>query len=94
MRIKPEGRDAKRHGGDPKIDQVWRPQGQRDIKQHDQRPHSQIYARTRKAREKDAEVNSCCCKTTTGCNVSSATEGQVTQDGVGINLRREDFEDR
>ena len=72
-------RNPHRHGG---------------IEQEEEIPHSHIYARTSKSGIEDAEGDSTSGETTTGCDVSGTTECQIAQNGVGVNLGREDFEYR
>ena len=72
-------RNPHRHGG---------------IEQEEEIPHPHIYARTSKSGIEDAEGDSTSGETTTGCDVSGTTECQIAQNGVGVNLGREDFEYR
>jgi hypothetical protein len=92
MRVEQEWCDAEGKDGNPEIDQERCPQGQRDIEQHDQCPHTEIDTRTSKPREQDAEVDPCRRETTTSRDVPRTTKSQIAQNGVGIDLRRKDLE--
>jgi hypothetical protein len=94
MWIEPERSKAKGKYGYPEIDQVGRPQGQRDIEEHNQGPHSKINTWASKTREKDIEIKPGCCKSTTSRNVTSTAESQIGKDRVSINLCREYFKNR
>ncbi len=94
MRIEPEGCNAQRHDSNPEIYQVRRPQGQGDIEQHNQRPHSQVYARTCEAGEKGAEIYPGGRKSAACGDITCASKCEIAEDGVGINLRGEHFKDR
>lgn len=94
MRIEQERCNAQREDGYPEINEVGCPERQGHIKKHDQCPHPQIDAGPSEPRKERAEVNSGSCETTTSCDISSTTEGQIAKDGMGIDLRSEDLEDR
>ena len=68
------------------------PHGHGGIEQDEKIPHAHVYTGTRKSRIEDAEGDSSSGKSTTGCDVSSATECQIAQNRVGVNLGRKDFE--
>ena len=94
MWVKPERRNAQRQHRNPKVNQIRRPQRQRHIKQHDQRPHPQVYARASKPRKQDAKVDPSSRESTSSGDVPGASERQVAEDRVRVNLGREYFKDR
>ena len=48
------------------------------IEQDEKIPHAHVYARTSKSGIEDAEGNSSSGESTTGCDISGATECQIT----------------
>ena len=86
MGVEPKRSEAKGKYGYPEIDQVGCPQGQRDVEEHNQGPHSKINTWTSKTREKDIEIEPGCRKSTTSRNITSTTESQVGKDRVRVNL--------
>ncbi len=92
MGVEQERSDTKSDDRNPEVDQVWRPQGQGDIKQHDQRSHAEVDARTGEPRKQDVEIYPASGKTTSSSNVTRPTESQITQDGMGVDLGGEDLE--
>lgn len=93
MRVIQERRDTKRQNRNPEINQIPRPERQRHIEQHQQRPHPEVDARSRETRIEDGERDPGRRESTAGGDVSSPAEGQVVQDGVRVDLGGEDFED-
>jgi hypothetical protein len=94
MWVEQERSNTQRKNGDPKVDQVWRPHRQRDVKEHDQRPHTKVDAWSCEPRQENTEVDACGCEATTGCDVPSTSKSQIAQDRVRVNLCRKDFEHR
>jgi len=94
MRIEQEWRDAESSYREPEVNQVGGPDRHCDIKEHNQGPHAQINTGPCEPGEQNAERYARGSKATSCCNIPSASKCQVTQDGVCVNLRRKDFEDR
>ena len=94
MWVEQEWSDTKGENRYPKVDQVRRPEREGDIEEHQQRAHAEVDARTGEAREKDAERDPGRRKATAGSDVSRATEGQVVQDRVGVDLGGEHLKHR
>jgi len=94
MRIETKRRDAEGENGNPEVDEVRRPQCQCNIEQHDQGSHCHVDAWASEPRKENVEVDLCGRKATTGRNVPSPSKSQIAQNQVGVDLSREDLEDR
>ena len=94
VRVEQEWRDTQRQNRNPEVCDPTCPERQSDIEQHHQGPHSEIDTRAGEAGVEDAERDARCCETTTRRDVPRATECQVGQNRVSIDLCRENFEDR
>ena len=94
MRVEEERRDAECQSCRPEVDQVRDPKRQRHIQQHDQRAHSEVDTRTSETRVEREELHARSRETTASRDVPCATVGEISQDGMTIDLRRKDFEDR
>jgi len=94
MRVEQEWRDAEGSYGEPEVYQVGSPDCHRDIEEHDQGSHAQVYTRARESRKQYAERYACGSEPTSCCNIPSASECQIAQDGMRVNLCRKDFKDR
>ena len=93
VRVENKWRKAKRERRNPEVDHMRDPQRDRHIQQHHQCPHAQIDTRARETGKQQTEVRARRCKATTSSNVSSTTVVQVAEDGVAVDLRREDLKD-
>lgn len=94
MRVEQEWRNDKGHDGEPEVDHIPGPDGQCREEQDDDRSDTQIDGGSCESGVEDAEGDSSRCKSSTGGDVSSTTKVQVAQNGVSVDLGREDFEDR
>jgi hypothetical protein len=92
MGVEQERRDAKSESGDPEIDKPVHPEGRGDVEHHEGETHAEVDRRAGESRVEDREVDSGGGKTSTGSDVPSASERQVGQDRIGVDLRREDLE--
>ena len=92
MRVVQERSNTERENRYPEVDQIRRPERQRHVEQHQQRPHPEVYAWTGEAGKQDAERYSGRRESTASGNVSGASKRQVVQDGVRVYLRREHLE--
>lgn len=86
--------DTEGKNGYPEVYQVWRPERQCHVEQHQQGPHAKVNTRAGEAREKNAERDPGCCEPTACGNVSRATKSEVVQDRMCVNLSGEDFKHR
>ena len=94
MRVEEEGCDTESGDRYPEVDEVWDPDGHGDVEEHDQHSHAHVDTRPCESGVEDTEGQTSGCETSTSGDIASTTEGQVGQDGVGVDLRGEDFEDR
>lgn len=94
MWVEQERSDTKRENRDPKVDQVRRPEREGHVKEHQQRAHAEVDTRTSEAREEDAERDPGRRKATASSDVPRATEGQVVQDRMRVDLGCEHLEHR
>lgn len=92
MRIEHERRYTKRKYGEPEIDEMRYPDCYRSVKQDEEVTHAHVDGWSREAGVENAKGYSCCGETSTGSDISRASEGEIAQDGIGINLSRENFE--
>ena len=93
MRIEQERRDAKRKNGEPEVDQMGNPNGQRDIEQDEEVSEAHVDAGSSKAGVENAEIDASRSETTTSGDISGTTKGQIAEDRVGVDLGGENFED-
>ena len=91
MRVEDEGCNAKRHDGEPEVDEERSPNSHCGVKEDEDKPHAHIDARTGEARIKNGERHASGGESTTSGDVSSSTEGQIALDGLRIDLGGEDF---
>ena len=82
MGIEHERCNTQGHHREPEVDDPARPKRERHVEEHDEDAHSEVDRRTREPRVQDAERDSRDREATTSRNVPSATERQVTQDGL------------
>lgn len=61
--------------------------------QHHQRTSTEVDRRSGETGIEDTEWDTGGSETTTGTDVSSATECQIVENGVGVDLTDEDFEE-
>jgi len=94
MRVEEEGRDRQRQNRDPEIDEVWRPEGQSDVKQQHKRSQSQVDGGASKTRVKNAKRDPRGGKSSPCRDVSSSTKVEIVEDRVSVDLGREDLKDR
>lgn len=92
MRIEHERRDAERKYGEPEIDEMGYPDRYRRVKQDKEVTHAHVDGWSCEAGIEDAEGYACCGKTSTGSDISCASESEIAQNGIGVNLGRENFE--
>ena len=93
MGVEHEWRDAQREDGSPEVDQMGHPKRHCGVKQQQQVPHAHVDTRTSEPRVQNAEVDASGGKAATSSDVTSAAERQIAQDGLGVYLRGEHFED-
>ena len=93
MGVDHEGGDAKGCDGEPKVDEMGDPDGHRHVEEDQQIPEAHVDTGASETGVKDAEGYTRRRETTASGNVSGASEGQIAEDGVGVDLGREDFED-
>ena len=93
MRVEQERRDAHREDGHPEVRHPSRPDRQRHVEEHDERPHAEVDTRASEAGVQDGERDTRRRETTTGSNVPGTTERQVALDGLRVDLGREHLED-
>lgn len=94
MGVEHERRDTKRKDGQPEVDQVGSPYGDGRVEQEEQITHAHVDTRPSESGVKDREGYTRCRETTAGGDVASTTIAQIVQDGLGVDLGGEDFEDR
>ena len=94
MRVEKERRDAQGQNGHPEVSDPSRPDRQRHIEQHDERPHAEVDARAREARVQDREGDARRREPTTRGDVPRTTKRQVRDDRVRRDLRREHLKGR
>ena len=94
MRIEQERSDTQGQDGEPEINEIRRPHCHRDIEQANQRSHAQVNAGSSKTGKQDAEGDTSSREASSCSNVSRSTKRQVADNGMSVDLRREDLEDR
>ena len=94
VRVEDERRDTERKDREPEVDDPASPERERHEQEHDEDTHAEVDRRTRETRVQDAERNPRDGESTTGCDVSSATERQVARDRVRQDRSVEDLECR
>jgi hypothetical protein len=72
---------------------VWDPDGHGDIEQHNESAHSHINAGTGEPRIQNREGEACGGKSSARSDVAGSAKRQVGENGVGVDLSGEDFED-
>jgi hypothetical protein len=92
--VEQEWSDTKGQNGNPKVDQVRRPERERNVEEHEQRTHAEVDAGASKAREEDAERDPRRREATAGSDVPRTAEGQVVQDRMRVDLGGEDLKHR
>jgi hypothetical protein len=93
MRVEQEWSDAEGQDGEPEIDEVGDPNRHGSIEKKQKVSHAHVDARPSKSGVQDTERNATRCKSTSGCDVPGTTECQIAEDGVGVDLGRENLED-
>jgi len=93
VRVEPEGCNREGKNGYPEIDQVRGPECQCHVEEHDECPHAQVNTWTSKTGEEDVEVDTGCCKSTACRNVTRASECEISEDWMSVDLHRKHFED-
>ena len=93
MRVEHEGCDAKGQHREPEVKQVGRPDGHGGIEEQEEVPHAHVNARTGETGVENRKRDTRRCETTTCSDVPGTTERQIAQDGLRVDLSREDFED-
>lgn len=91
MRVEDEWRKAKSERRDPEVDNMRNPQCNRHVKQHHQRPHTQVDAWTCKSGEKKTEVRARSSEATASSDVTGTTIVQIAENRVAVDLGREDL---
>ena len=92
VRVEQERRNAQGKDRDPEVDDPSSPQRDGDVEQHHQLSHAEIDTGASETRVENAEGYPGSRKPTTGRDVSSTTEGQITRDRMRVDTRGEDFE--
>lgn len=87
MGIEHKRRNAQTQNRHPEVQQIWRPQRQCHVEQHDQRAHPQIDTRARKTREENAERVSCGGETAAGSDVAGTSKSEIAENRVSVDLR-------
>lgn len=94
MRIEHEWRDDKGQDREPEVDQMRNPDRHGGIEQEEKVAHAHIDTRSGKSGIKDGERHASSRKSTPSGDISCPTEGQIAQNGLGVDLSREHLEDR
>ena len=94
MRVEEEGRDAQGQHREPEVDEVGRPDGHGGIEEHQDVTHAHVDTGAGEPRVEDGEGHARRRETTSGSDVPSASERQVAENRLRVNLSGEDFEDR
>lgn len=92
VRVEQEGRDGERKDGDPEVDEPVDPETRRHVEHHERQPETHVNGRPGETRVEDGKVDSGGGEPSSGRNVSSTSERQVGQDGLGVDLGREHLE--
>ena len=62
------------------------PECQCHVEEYDECPHAQVNTWTSKMGEEDVEVDMGCCKSMVCCNVTCASECEISEDQMGVDL--------
>ena len=68
--------------------------GHSRVEQQQKISHAHIDTRPGKSRVEGAELDASGRESASGCDVSSTTESQIADDGLRVDLRGKDLEDR
>lgn len=92
MRVKQERCDAKRKNRNSEVDQARRPERQRHVEQHEQGANAQVVAGAGETRKRMLRQILVVAKPRPVAMYPGASEGEIAEDGMGIDRGREDVE--
>ena len=92
VRVENEWRHAEGDDVEPEVDQMRHPEGEGDIEQEDEGAHAEVDGWPGEPRVEDGEGQTRRSETTTSCNVTRTTVGQVAENGLRVDLGGEDLE--
>jgi len=94
MRVEDEGCDAERKDGEPKVNKMRHPNDHGDVGEEKEIARAHVDTGTGKAGVEDGERDASGGETSTSCDVTRPSECQITENRIGVDLSRENLENR